>query len=185
MENGGPAPPSLRRRPGRIEREVGSLQQLITFVSCLKQAVHEVVSSTVPGLAFTAENLEVKKDREIPLTSGVFIIIGMTGKIRGRMIYRLDSRSALALANKMIGGQETILGEFATSALCEITNMVSGRTLASPEFGSLNVDITPPTLFSGKSITLQSLKIDVILLPFHFQGGRLEVFVAVEEFSGL
>lgn len=161
------------------------MQQIVTFVSCLKQAVHEVISNTIPDLAFTPENLEIKKDREIPLTSGVFIIIGMTGKVRGRMIYRLDTRSALSLANRLTGQEDTILGEFGISALSEITNMVSGRTLASPEFGALNVDITPPTLFSGKSITLQSLKIDVILLPFHFQGGRLEVFIAIEEFSGL
>ncbi len=153
------------------------MQQIITFVSCLKRAVHEVISGTVPDLGFTAENLEVKKDREIALTSGVFIIVGLTGQIRGRMIYRLDNRSALALGARFTG----MLSDLAVSALSELTNMVSGRTLCMPEFTNLSVDITPPTLFTGRSITLQSLKIDVILLPFHFQGGRLEVFIAIED----
>ena len=159
------------------------MQQIVTFVSCLKKAVHEVISGTVPDLGFNAETLEIKKDREIALTSGVFIIVGLTGQIRGRMIYRLDSRSALALGGRFTGVQETVLSDLAISAISELTNMVSGRTLCMPEFTNLSVDITPPTLFTGRSITLQSLKIDVILLPFTFQGGRLEVFIAIEEIN--
>lgn len=159
------------------------MNQIIQFVSCLKQAVSEVVAGMIPGLAFEPAALQMKKEREIPLTSGVFIIIGMTGKIRGRIIYRLDSRSALALGNAMGGQAETMLSDFITSALCELTNMISGKTLSYPEFGDLNVDITPPTLFTGRSITLQSIKLDVILLPFHFKGGALEVFIAIESFQ--
>lgn len=159
------------------------MNQIVTFVSCLKRAVHEVIAGTVPDLGFVPGELAIRKEREIPLTSGVFIIVGMTGQMRGRMIYRFDSRSALSLGGSLTGTHDTVLTDLALSGLTELTNMISGRTLSMPEFTELSIDITPPTLFSGRSITLQSLKIDVIQLPFTFRGGRLEVFIAIEEFA--
>lgn len=154
---------------------------IISFVSSIKKAVNEVLAGTIPDFAVTPRDVRVIKDREVALDQGLFIIVGMTGRIKGRMIYRIDDTSGLLLAGRMMMTELTVMDDLAYSALAELTNMISGRTLATPEFQELNVDISPPTLFRGKTVSFRSLKIDVIQLAFEFVGGQIDMFIAIEE----
>jgi chemotaxis protein CheX len=154
---------------------------ILPFVSSIKQATNEVLAGSIPEFSVVAKEVEVIKSSEISLSTGLFIIVGLTGKIKGRIIYRFDNISALKVASKMMMTDMTILDEMACSALSELANMISARTLMMPEFQELAIDISPPTLFQGKTVTLQSLRIDVIRLPFEFPKGCVDVFIAIEE----
>lgn len=154
---------------------------IITFVSSIKRAVQNVLTGTIPDFEVTPKDVRVIKDREIELDQGLFIIVGMTGRIKGRMIYRINEASGLKLASRMMMTDLPEMDDLAYSALAELTNMISGNTLSSPDFQELNVDISPPTLFQGRTVSFRSLKIDVIQLAFEFDGGSIDMFIAIEE----
>jgi len=156
---------------------------IVDFVSALKSAVVRTAERNVPNLNIVAANIRILKERQIFLSTGMFITIGVTGKIRGQILYRLDNISALKLSSLMLNTNFTVIDEMAQSALSELTNIISGATLSSEAFGKLDIDIFPPTVFQGSKISLNALKMDVIQIPFSFNGGILDIFLAIEDYD--
>jgi chemotaxis protein CheX len=113
----------------------------------------------------------------------MFITVGVSGKIEGRIIYRIDRLSALKLSGVMLGTTIRTMDRMSESALSELANIISGATLSSGNFNSLDVDMYPPTIFQGSVMTFNSLKMDIVHLPYTFTGGKLDVFIAIEDYN--
>ena len=156
---------------------------IVEFVSALKGAVTLTASRNLPGLDMKAGNLKLMRNKEVPLTTGMFITVGVSGKIEGRIIYRIDRLSALKLSGVMLGTTVRTMDAMAESALSELANIISGATLSSGNFNSLDVDMYPPTIFQGSVMTFNSLKMDIVHLPYTFTGGKLDVFIAIEDYN--
>ncbi len=151
------------------------------FITSMQNTVVGVLEGSIPGIKVTPMNKLLIQDREIIMNSGTFIIIGLTGKIKGRIIYLLDPKSSVTLAGKMLMEELTELNDIAYSALSELSNMISGATLSQPDMCEELIEISPPTLFQGETVTISSLKDDVYLLPFEFESCKLCIFVAVDK----
>ena len=150
------------------------------FVSAMQNTVSSVIEGSVPGLTVKVLDKMVIKEKELVLNSGTFIIIGLTGEIKGRIIYLLDPISSKKLAGKMLMEELAEHNEISLSALCELTNMVSGGAISSKEITEENIEISPPTLFQGDTVSVSSLKDEVHLLPFEFDGSKMLIFIAID-----
>lgn len=105
--------------------------------------------------------------------TAVILQVGITGRLKGQVLIVLDEENAKALASKMMMGMPVeTFDEMASSALCELSNMMMGN--AATIFASMNIpmDITPPIAMHGENISLQT-DIQAICVPMLENGNEL------------
>jgi chemotaxis protein CheX len=98
----------------------------------------------------------------------VVIIIGITGKIRGQVIFTMSKSTALLIASHMMYGMPVIeLDEISKSAISELTNMILGNTATLLYNRGIPIEITPPSLLMGESMQISSNKLKTVCVPLH------------------
>lgn len=84
-------------------------------------------------------------------SSGVMIIIGIVGDIKGNVMYSTTIDSAKKIASTMMMGMEvTELDEMAQSAVSELTNMLTANAATNFAEEDVNIDISTPALMYGE-----------------------------------
>lgn len=84
-------------------------------------------------------------------SSGVMIIIGIVGDIKGNVMYSTTIDSAKKIASTMMMGMEvTELDEMAQSAVSELTNMLTANAATNFADEDVNIDISTPALMYGE-----------------------------------
>lgn len=131
------------------------------------------------GVTLKRSNLTVK---EAPVPSKeVTIIIGVTGPIKGQVVYSMDYNVAESIAKTMLPGKLPVERKaLMNSAVSELANIVTGQasiTLAGDEYV---IDITPPAVFTG-GVSIDFLAIKTICLSFLSEIGSLEINIALTE----
>lgn len=122
--------------------------------------------------------------KESPYTGGnVAIFIGITGQIKGQVIFSLDIESAKIVASSMMGGMPMDeFNEIAKSAVSEMTNMILGNAATLLSNKGILIDITPPSLLIGEKLQISTAKMKTICIPLELSsGGKLEIDVAISE----
>ncbi|MGE5474261.1 MAG: chemotaxis protein CheX [Ignavibacteriales bacterium] len=141
----------------------------------------QLVLKTVAGIDITLGKIFIKNS---PYNSdSVVIIIGITGKIRGQVIFTLNKRVALKICSNMMGGMEIAeFDEIAKSAVSEMTNMILGNTATILFNRGIQIDITPPSLLMGDSMQISSNKMKTVCVPLYINETDIfEIDVALDE----
>lgn len=85
------------------------------------------------------------------------VIIGLTGEVKGQVMFTLDESTALNIARKMTFDESLPeLNEYAQSAISEMANMISGSTSMIMFRGGIIIDITPPSICKGSGMIISS-----------------------------
>lgn len=101
------------------------------------------------------------------VTEEVAVIVGITGKIRGQVIFSIKRSVACDIVSKMMfGAPVTELDEMSKSALSELGNMIMGNTATIFSQKGLEIDITPPTILVGNDMQFSANKVTIICIPF-------------------
>ncbi|MEF3306983.1 chemotaxis protein CheX [Paenibacillus sp. GYB003] len=80
----------------------------------------------------------------------IWIQIGMTGQMKGDIVFGLHEDVALKLVSAMMGGYSvTQMDEMSQSAISELGNMISGNASTILFNQGVRVDITPPKLIQS------------------------------------
>ncbi len=79
-----------------------------------------------------------------PFDDKLNITIGIFGDIKGKVNYSFDLSVALFIASKMMFMEVTTLDDISKSAICELSNMISGAIATVFSNNDKFVDITPP-----------------------------------------
>lgn len=112
----------------------------------------------------------------------ISIIIGVTGDIKGQVIFSLNISSACTIASKMMMGMPVPeMDELAKSAISELTNMILGNTATLFYNKGINIDITPPSLLMGQNIQISTTKSQTICIPLQLSdGNNFEIDVSLQ-----
>lgn len=117
----------------------------------------ESFNLVMPQLGFSnikKGNLSVK-DKEITNT-GVIMLVGIVGDIKGNVAYSLDMDSAKKVASKMMMDMPIEeFGEMEKSALSELSNMLTASAVTIFSSSEVFVDISTPTLLQGDNVSLK------------------------------
>ena len=111
----------------------------------------------------------------------VNIIIGLVGDIKGNVVLSMQEKTAMNIASKMMGGMP--VNEFdlmPKSAICELTNMVSGRSVSELEKIGVLTNITPPTLVHGHNLISLISQVETLVVNFTAEEGEIELNIATE-----
>lgn len=103
----------------------------------------------------------------------ISIIIGITGDIKGQVIFSLSIESACYIASKMMMGMPVDqMDELAKSAISELSNMILGNTATLFYNEGIAIDITPPSLLMGQNIQISTTKMQTICIPLKLSDGK-------------
>ena len=99
--------------------------------------------------------------------------VGVTGALKGQVLLAMTEDSAKNVASKMMMGMPVdTLDEMASSALCELSNMIMGSTATLFSTQKIVMDITPPISLHGNNMKLQT---DIQALKIPMADGGTEV----------
>ncbi len=120
------------------------------------------------------------KEQEI-INSGVSVIIGIVGKLRGNVVYGLSQAAAKSVASTMMGMEVEELDDMSKSALSELANMLTaGAATLFYDLG-LPVDISTPTLLQGENIGIKMSANQVCCVELYADDIKIDVNVAFEK----
>lgn len=105
----------------------------------------------------------------------IVIMIGVTGEMRGQVMIALENHVALDIASKMMMMPISQMDELATSAICELGNMILGNTATVFSTKGIGIDITPPTICKG-NVSFSSIYSKNICIPLNYEENKVIEF---------
>ncbi len=142
----------------------------------------ESFESIMPQLQF--ENLQKGilnvKGQEL-INTGVNIIVGIVGAIKGNVVYSINFESAKKIASMMMGMPIDELDDLANSALSELANMLTAGAATSFSDSGIHMEISTPTLLYGENITIKMSSNQVLCVELIADENTIELSVAFEK----
>lgn len=138
--------------------------------------------SVMPQLGFE----QVRKGKlslknEDLLGSGIIIVVGIVGELKGNVVYSLDMESAKKVASKMMMDMPVeSFDEISKSALSELANMLTANAITIFSSMGTTVDISTPTLLEGRDISIKMSSKKVICIELFADDIPIEVNIAFE-----
>lgn len=119
-------------------------------------------------------------------SGGLISMIGITGRLAGRVLYDMNQTTAMNIAGLMMGETISEVSPMARSAIGEFTNMISGNAVTLLKQRGYAVDITPPTVITGGQMSLTDFgEMNVTLVvPLILNKGIVTVNLAIKEADG-
>lgn len=116
---------------------------------------------------------------ELVPVSEANVVIGVTGALRGSLLYSFPREMALEMVYIMSGMRMNELDVFVSSALGEVANIISGNALTYLSQNDLICDIAPPQLIIGTSGSLSMSTEKAVVLPLHTDIGTFEISISL------
>ena len=99
-------------------------------------------------------------------SDAVLIIVGLTGNVRGQVVFTMNKRAAMCIASGMMAGVTiSELDEISKSAVTELTNTILGNTATILYNKGIKVEITPPSLLMGDNMEVTTNKMKTLCVP--------------------
>ena len=114
------------------------------------------------------------------VNTGINIVVGMVGAIKGNVVYSINYESAKNIASMMMGMPIEELDDMANSALSELANMLTARAATSFSNMGIQMEISTPTLLYGKNITIKMSASQVLCIELKADGNAMEINIAFE-----
>ena len=110
----------------------------------------------------------------------ISLMIGLSGKIRGRVALNMEKEIALKIASNMMGGfVVTDFDEMTASAVGELANMIAGNASTILYNKGIGIEITPPSVVQG-SIFLSDDQVICVPLTLADEG-TIELNISIKE----
>lgn len=117
--------------------------------------------------------------KEILPKFNIVTVIGFVGDIEGNFVYSFSERTALTIVSRMMGMEYGVLDELSLSAIGELGNMTSGGIATSLEKLGYKIDITPPTVITGRDMRITAEGLIIKFPVTLFEAEDLEVHLAL------
>ncbi len=115
----------------------------------------------------------------------VSIIVGITGLLRGQVVYAMDQNFAYNVAKAMMPNKlPADVRKLTNSAVSEIANMITGQASISLAGETETIDLTPPAVLMGTDLSVDFLSIPTIALSLISEIGVLEINIALVDGKG-
>lgn len=134
------------------------------------------------GVALSRKSL-TKKSAPVP-SLPICIVIGITGAIRGQVVYSMDSNFAYSVTKAMIPNKlPNELRKLTNSAVSEVANMITGQASIALAGEDRIIHLTPPAVLTGNDMKVDFLAIPTICLSMISEIGSMEINIAFTEGS--
>ena len=114
-------------------------------------------------------------------TEDVTAVIGVSGSLKGNVLYGFAGGTAQAVASNMIGEPQDGLSDIGLSALGEIANMITGNAATQLAAAGYLCDISPPVLIEPAGSRFTTPGGSQILVTFKSDLGQLKIRISLSE----
>lgn len=151
--------------------------------------INPFVSSAISTLQQFIPDLEIDRG-ELSLSStpsqslGTATYIGISGDLRGRVIYDMNRVTAVRIASKMNGEDIPGLNELVRSTIQELGNIITGNASSKlhKQLDGKHIDITPPSLIVGEDMEISdSVSKKYLQVPLETNLGTILINVNIKE----
>jgi len=139
-------------------------------------------TSVMPDLGFGDVKIGILngKGKEIA-GSGVFVILGIVGAIRGNVVYTIDIEAAKQIASTMMmGAPVDEFDDMASSAISELTNMLTANAATAFSNNGILIDISTPTMLQGENISINMSSNQVLCVQLLADDIPIEINISFE-----
>lgn len=113
--------------------------------------------------------------------SGLMIIVGMVGELKGNVVYAFSKDNAKKIASVMMRGIEVEkIDEMAKSALGELTNMLTAHAATAFSAMKILMKISTPTCIEGNDIEITMSSEKVLCLQMLVDDCPIDVTISFE-----
>jgi chemotaxis protein CheX len=137
------------------------------------------LNSIRESMDIQVEKAEITTTRHPSATEGVFIIIGITGDLEGRVIYELSIDTALKIAEAMNYEPFETFDGLARSTISELANIMAGKTISEMNNQGIKIMISPPVLLTGRDLKASDSIPDEVLIYLVSNFGTIIVNLAL------
>lgn len=114
-------------------------------------------------------------------SSGVLIIVGIVGSVRGNVVYSFSMEDAKKIASTMMMGMPVSeLDDMSKSALSELTNMLTANAATSFSNMDMMIDISTPTLLHGTNVSVKMSSEQVLCIQLIANDIPIDVNISFE-----
>ena len=122
----------------------------------IKEALHETID-----FIMKENNSEIEEKNEEDISAflqNYVTIIGVSGQIKGEIIFSFSDSIIKKVASKMTGREIKEVDKLSLSAIVEFANMLSGAATIKlvDEFETEKLDMSPPVIIKGKEFKISS-----------------------------
>lgn len=142
------------------------------FVESARETLSKVIQSPVQKGELSLKTSPVPNQ-------GVATIIGITGKVEGRVIFDMDQQTALRLAEALNGKTFETLTPLALDTISELANMMIGGAVTALNNKGYEFSVTPPTIFTGLELRSSDINLETLVIPLTTPYGNVSVNVAL------
>ncbi|MCM0647256.1 chemotaxis protein CheX [Clostridium swellfunianum] len=148
-------------------------EYLNPFLKAFDNVVEQVIN-----IKAERGNLFIK---EGSVKSGEVVInIGVTGDLTGSVILNMSECAAKFVASKMMFGMEVKeLDDMAKSAISELGNMIAGNSAGFFMEMGKNINITPPSMYTGSNMTVYAYKGKTLCVPMKIEDQVVEIDISL------
>lgn len=114
-------------------------------------------------------------------TEDVTVLLNMVGEINGVVLFSLSKEVGLKMVSRILEQEFTEFDSMAQSGIAELGNVITGRATMKLSKAGYRVDISPPTVITGRNIKISTLDFSRIVVPLKTEMGNLEVHLALRE----
>ena len=143
----------------------------------------ESFTAIMPQLGYNnIQSGDLSENGQELINSGVNIIVGIVGEIKGNVVYSIDLENAKSIASTMMMGMPVDeLDEMSKSALSELANMLTaGAATAFYDMG-IKVDISTPTLLEANNILIKMSSNQVLSVRLLADDTPIEINIAFDK----
>lgn len=142
----------------------------------------DAVFDVMPQLGFQkAERVGLKVKDSNLANDGVMVLIGITGAVKGNVVYNLDMEDAKKTASTMMMGMPVAeLDDMAQSAISELGNMLAANASIKIANAGIEMHISPPTLLYGREASLKVPVEKVLAVDMLVDSIPLEINIALD-----
>jgi chemotaxis protein CheX len=120
-------------------------------------------------------------EREAPSPRDVSALVGFVGGRRGAVVLSLSERTACRIVSRFAGEELDEIGPTVLDGVGEILNIIAGRAKAVLLKDTNTIDISLPTIVSGREHEVHRLRdAPTLLLPFASELGDFELVLILE-----
>lgn len=149
------------------------------IINAFYEAAISVLENETKALFYRRE---MTVDRSDTTQEEVAILVGVTGAVRGIVVYEMDADTARNIASHMVGERLLLYDRMTESALGELGNMITGRASMKLENHDLTSDISPPSVITGRGVLISTVRIPAIsILVASDDFGQIRIRMSLQE----
>lgn len=150
----------------------------VEHINPIYTAAKEVFSNM---FGWGLEKGDLRIEENIISNNKANISIGITGDLRGTILFSFPENMALKIVEEMAGMEFNEIDKFVASAIGELANIISGNAMNNFYNNKYTCDIVPPQITIGENKTFTTASKNVLVIPLNTDIGDFELYISVSE----